>query len=209
MEQAQQTPINGNVDPEVFRRVWDRVMTDEAQSPIAVEPSARPAVPEEGSKPNTQQMPSSVPEQMEVLDDRMLLEQGLTELGQGMALARGLARRAGRRGMVLQALLSDYRRAARQLSAAYFLAVGKKRGPGTGEKSSGEEFALGLRELFWWEKGWSERCLQAAGQAQDTYLQQLFQRLSQTGQIHLGMIRGALEELQDPALDGARTHGVN
>ncbi len=74
---------------------------------------------------------------------------------------------------------------------------------------AGTGLAQGLRELYWWERDWSRQCLQAAEQAQDDYVQQLFQRLSQTGQIHLGIIRGALEQMQTPGLDGGRSRGVN
>lgn len=203
MQQTQPAPLSGDVDPEVFRRVWSRVMTDEESSPIAVE-EARPSEPEPESSPQPER--TAKPEQ--AVEDSTWLAQILEQLERGLILAQGVTRRAGRHGTALSALVSDYRRAARQLSAAYFLATGERWVPGGGAPEK-VAVAQGLRELYWWEREWSGQCLQAAAQAEDSYLQQLFQRLSQTGQIHLGIIRGVLEQMQSPGLDGGRGRGVN
>lgn len=209
MQQTQSAPLSGDVDPEVFRRVWSRVMADEESSPIAVEPEqktsasavpeARPQEREERPEPTETPAPG----------DGALLEQGLSGMGRGLALARALSRKSGGRGTALAALTADYRRAARQLGAAYFLATGKQKLWDSPTVPAGTGLAQGLRELYWWERDWSRQCLRAAEQAQDDYVQQLFQRLSQTGQIHLGIIRGALEQMQAPGLDGGRARGVN
>lgn len=207
MQQTQPAPLSGDVDPEVFRRVWSRVMEDEENSPIAVEPGpAAPAVqvPRE-MEPQAQPEPASMP----APGDSALLEKGLEGLGRGLSLSRALVRRWGGRGAALAALTADYRRAARQLGAAYFLATGERRSWEERVPPAGMDLAQGLRELYWWERDWSGQCLRAAEQARDDYVQQLFQRLSQTGQIHLGIIRGALEQMQPSGLDGGRPHRVN
>ena len=213
MQQMEASPLGGAVDPEVFRRVWNRVMADGADSPIVVSGEAegeRPAPPpaREGAADGAER---AVPRAQVsrpgggrgTPGDQALLARTLEELGRGMALVRGMGP-MGRRGPALSALAADYRRAARQLSAAYFLACGERRGPGGAQTPVGLGLARGLRELFWWERDWSGLCLEAAGQAEDTFLQELYRGLAQTGQIHLGIIRGALERMQGAALDGGR-----
>lgn len=207
MQQTQPAPLSGDVDPEVFRRVWSRVMADEENSPIAVEPEQKataPAAPEprrQEERPEEKGNPAS--------GDGVLLERGLEGLGRGLSLARALSRRWGGRGAALTALTADYRRAARQLGAAYFLTTGERRTWEGKTPPANMGLAQGLRELYWWERDWSGQCLRAAEQARDDYVQQLFHRLSQTGQIHLGIIRGALEQMEPRGLDGGRTRGVN
>lgn len=219
MQQMDTSPLGGAVDPEVFRRVWNRVMAGGADSPIAVEQgkTAAGAAPEEpgerGAPPRGESASSQSAQQppkgeRAAPGDGVLLAAVLEELGRGLALVRRTAP-AGRRGPALSALGADYRRAARQLGAAYFLTTGERWRFGDGGPRAALEPARGLRELFWWERGWSRQCLEAARQAEDDYVQQLFQRLSQTGEIHLGIIRGALEQLQPAALDGGLGRGVN
>ncbi|RHR07410.1 hypothetical protein DWX58_11150 [Pseudoflavonifractor sp. AF19-9AC] len=210
MQQTQPAPLSGDVDPEVFRRVWSRVMADEEHSPIAVEPGSEAPAPAAMPEPAVQNM-QEIPEPVKRsgADDGTLLKEGLEGLIRGLSLSQALARRWGGRGAALTALTADYRRAARQLGTAYFLTTGERcawagKAPGTAMG-----LARGLRELYWWERDWSGQCLRAAAQAEDDYVQQLFGRLSQTGQIHLGIIRGALEQMETPGLDGGRTRGVN
>ena len=51
MEQQNISPMSGaNIDPDTFRRVWDRVMPDQTYSPLEVEPPAQPSVSEGGSE---------------------------------------------------------------------------------------------------------------------------------------------------------------
>ena len=51
MEQQNISPVSGaNIDPDTFRRVWDRVMPDQTYSPLEVEPPAQPSVSEGGSE---------------------------------------------------------------------------------------------------------------------------------------------------------------
>ena len=205
MRQMEIAPMGETVDPEVFRRVWSRVMADGAERPIAVEEGQAPpaAPPPAGPQPEGRGEERQAPS-----GDGALLLRGLEELGRGLALARGAARRPGRPGPGLSALLADYRRAARQLSAACFLLTGARQTLPAGGPTPADP-AQALRALYWWERGWSGWCLEAAGQAEDPFLQELCRTLAQTGQVHLGIIRGVLEQLQGPALDGGRGRGVN
>ena len=209
MQQTQPAPLSGDVDPEVFRRVWSRVMADEHSSPIAVEPEKEAAVPAAPELRHQEAEEAPEPEKVSAPGDGALLEGGLKGLGRGLALSRVLSRRPGGKSAALAALEADYRRAARQLGTAYFLTTGERWAWGSQTPEAGMGLAQGLRELYWWEREWSRQCLQGAKQAEDDYVQQLFQRLSQTGQIHLGIIRGALEQMQQPGLDGGRSRGVN
>ncbi len=205
MQQMDTSPLSGSVDEEVFRRVWDRVMEGGGSSPIEVKPAKKEEQPQAAALPSSKEKPA---EKEKIDGDGALLERGLEEIGAGLSLARSLARRGGRHGTALSALVSDHRRAARRLSAAYFLLRGDSRLPKVTAPAE-RGFALGLRELFWWERQWSQSCLEAAGQAEDSFLKELFQQLAQTAQIHLEMIRGILEQIQGAALDGGSGRGVH
>ena len=210
MQQTQPAPLSGDVDPEVFRRVWSRVMADEANSPIAVETGPEPAAPPAAPPPRSRETTERPePAQGSARDDGVLLEQGLEGLSRGLSLALALARRWGGRRGALTALAADYRRAARQLGAARFLVTGERRMWENRVLPAGMDLAQGLRELYWWERDWSGQCLRAADRAGDAYVQQLFRRLSETGRIHLGIIRGVLEQMEPRGLDGGRSRGVN
>ena len=106
-------------DPEVFARVWSRVMPDQALSPI------QPALPALRSPAQTAPAPSCLGEgsaryvpQLEALMD---------QLHAALGSVRQLARRGGgRASRLLASLAADQQRQLRRLSAAYFLITGRR-----------------------------------------------------------------------------------
>ena len=128
-------------DPEVFARVWSRVMPDQALSPI------QPALPALRSPAQTAPAPSCLGEgsaryvpQLEALMD---------QLHAALGSVRQLARRGGgRASRLLASLAADQQRQLRRLSAAYFLITGRRYAPkGQGAAPSGP-LSSALRTLF-------------------------------------------------------------
>ena len=187
-------------DPEVFQRVWNRVMPDQDRSPIAMDAPAQPAVP--ALSPVPEQPPETAP------------QVPLTCLGEGsrpytqairdmMDQTRGflrslqsLSRRSGSRAArVLSGIAGDLRREERRLSTAHFLITGERYSPSqTGAVPSGP-LPLALRALF---QQLHQRAAQARAAAQgmgDPCLQQLFQDLGEDAEFYAQRLRALLEEI--------------
>lgn len=187
-------------DPEVFQRVWNRVMPDQDRSPIAMDAPAQPAVP--ALSPVPEQPPETAP------------QVPLTCLGEGsrpytqairdmMDQTRGflrslqsLSRRSGSRAArVLSGIAGDLRREERRLSTAHFLITGERYSPSqTGAVPSGP-LPLALRALF---QQLHQRAAQARAAAQgmgDPCLQQLFQDLGEDAEFYAQRLRALLEEM--------------
>lgn len=185
-------------DPEVFQRVWNRVMPDQDRSPIAMDAPAQPAVP--ALSPAPEQPPETAP------------QVPLTCLGEGsrpytqairdmMDQTRGflrslqtLSRRSGSRAArVLSGIAGDLRREERRLSTAHFLITGERYSPSqTGAAPSGP-LPLALRTLF---QQLHQRAAQARAAAQgmgDPCLQQLFQDLGEDAEFYAQRLRALLE----------------
>ena len=185
-------------DPEVFQRVWNRVMPDQDRSPIAMDAPAQPAVP--ALSPVPEQPPETAP------------QVPLTCLGEGsrpytqairdmMDQTRGflrslqsLSRRSGSRAArVLSGIAGDLRREERRLSIAHFLITGERYSPSqTGAVPSGP-LPLALRALF---QQLHQRAAQARAAAQgmgDPCLQQLFQDLGEDAEFYAQRLRALLE----------------
>ena len=187
-------------DPEVFQRVWNRVMPDQDRSPIAMDAPSQPAVP--ALSPAPEQPPETAP------------QVPLTCLGEGsrpytqairdmMDQTRGflrslqtLSRRSGSRAArVLSGIAGDLRREERRLSTAHFLITGERYAPSqTGTGPSGS-LPLALRTLF---QQLHQRAAQARAAAQgmgDPCLQQLFQDLGEDAEFYAQRLRALLEEM--------------
>lgn len=187
-------------DPEVFQRVWNRVMPDQDRSPIAMDAPSQPAVP--ALSPAPEQPPETAP------------QVPLTCLGEGsrpytqairdmMDQTRGflrslqsLSRRSGSRAArVLSGIAGDLRREERRLSTAHFLITGERYSPSqTGAVPSGP-LPLDLRTLF---QQLHQRAAQARAAAQgmgDPCLQQLFQDLAEDAEFYAQRLRALLEEI--------------
>ena len=187
-------------DPEVFQRVWNRVMPDQDRSPIAMDAPAQPAVP--ALSPAPEQPPETAP------------QVPLTCLGEGsrpytqairdmMDQTRGflrslqaLSRRSGSRtARVLSGIAGDLRREERRLSTAHFLITGERYSPSQSGAVPSGPLPLALRALF---QQLHQRAAQARAAAQgmgDPCLQQLFQDLGEDAEFYAQRLRALLEEM--------------
>ena len=181
-------------DPEVFQRVWNRVMPDQDRSPIAMDAPALSPAPEqppetppevpltclgEGSRPYTQAI-------------RDMTDQTRGFLRSLQALSRRSGSRAAR---VLSGIAGDLRREERRLSTAYFLITGERYSPSQAGAAPSGPLPLALRALF---QQLHQRAAQARAAAQgmgDPCLQQLFQDLGEDAEFYAQRLRALLEEI--------------
>ena len=187
-------------DPEVFQRVWNRVMPDQDRSPIAMDAPAQPAVP--ALSPVPEQPPETAPQvPLTCLGEgsrpytqtiRDMMDQTRGFLRSLQALSRRSGSRAAR---VLSGIAGDLRREERRLSTAHFLITGERYSPSqTGAVPSGP-LPLALRALF---QQLHQRAAQARAAAQgmgDPCLQQLFQDLGEDAEFYAQRLRALLEEM--------------
>lgn len=185
-------------DPEVFQRVWNRVMPDQDRSPIAMDAPAQPAVP--ALSPAPEQPPETAPQvPLTCLGEgsrpytqaiRDMMDQTRGFLRSLQALSRRSGSRAAR---VLSGIAGDLRREERRLSTAHFLITGERYSPSqTGAAPSGP-LPLALRTLF---QQLHQRAAQARAAAQgmgDPCLQQLFQDLGEDAEFYAQRLRALLE----------------
>lgn len=185
-------------DPEVFQRVWNRVMPDQDRSPIAMDAPAQPAVP--ALSPVPEQPPETPPQvPLTCLGEgsrpytqaiRDMMDQTRGFLRSLQALSRRSGSRAAR---VLSGIAGDLRREERRLSTAHFLITGERYSPSqTGAAPSGP-LPLALRTLF---QQLHQRAAQARAAAQgmgDPCLQQLFQDLGEDAEFYAQRLRALLE----------------
>ena len=232
-----------DIDPETFRRVWERVMPDQTNSPIALGPApapaqnrkpapdpgrrpaapvpqrpalpnqpaptlqrpampnqpaptpqrpAMPAQPDPGPRPPVMPtQPGPIPRQTEGED---VVLRRLMDLGQeGAAGGQLMARRTGSQPKALTGLVSDYRKALRQLSAAYFLATGRRYQPRGNTPTRSSSLDQALREQFQWEQRWIRACMEGADRVEDPTVRELCRELAREGNLHSRAIRGLLE----------------
>ena len=187
-------------DPEVFQRVWNRVMPDQDRSPIAIDAPSQPAVP--ALSPAPEQPPETPPEvPLTCLGEgsrpytqaiRDMMDQTRGFLRSLQALSRRSGSRAAR---VLSGIAGDLRREERRLSTAHFLITGERYSPSqTGAVPSGP-LPLALRALF---QQLHQRAAQARAAAQgmgDPCLQQLFQDLGEDAEFYAQRLRALQEEM--------------
>ena len=187
-------------DPEVFQRVWNRVMPDQDRSPIAMDAPAQPAVP--ALSPAPEQPPETAPQvpltclgegsRPDTQAIRDMIDQTRGFLRSLEALSRRSGSRAAR---VLSGIAGDLRREERRLSTAHFLITGERYSPSqTGAVPSGP-LPLALRALF---QQLHQRAAQARAAAQgmgDPCLQQLFQDLGEDAEFYAQRLRALLEEM--------------
>lgn len=187
-------------DPEVFQRVWNRVMPDQDRSPIAMDAPAQPAVP--ALSPVPEQPPETAPQvPLTCLGEgsrpytqaiRDMMDQTWGFLRSLQALSRRSGSRAAR---VLSGIAGDLRREERRLSTAHFLITEERYSPSqTGAVPSGP-LPLALRALF---QQLHQRAAQARAAAQgmgDPCLQQLFQDLGEDAEFYAQRLRALLEEM--------------
>ena len=189
-------------DPEVFQRVWNRVMPDQEHSPISVNstqssapttpavPAFSPAPEESPKAPLTCLGEDSQP-YLQTVEDMMEQTQGFLH-----TLQRLSRRSQGRTARVLYGLASELRRELRQLSTAYFLISGVRYLPADRAAPRLESTFLGtLRARFLAEQRGEAAYRAAAEGCQDPCLRALYLELAQEEQGHSLALRSILEEL--------------
>ena len=210
------------IDPEVFRRVWNRVMPNQENSPLTVDaPGARktaavpapagdmgrspapPVRPVPAPEPPPRRQPAPVPPPAAPAPapgpgngDEQTLRALMERLWQAAVRSQELSRRAGSGGRPLSALAADCRQGLRQLSTAYFLAFGRWYQPSGRVPAPERALSLALREQFLWEGQWARDCLQAAEGTRDPALQELYRELAERGRARARSIRAQLERME-------------
>ena len=193
------------LDPEVFRRVWERVMEGRTDSPIQVAPPQE-TVPGEGEAQGeepgkSRQSPQEPSDQEqgngEGTQNQQILKQLLALAWEGAAAGGQLVRRTGGRYRMLAQLAADHRTALRRLSAAYFLETGEHCTLPAGRSQGGKSGPLDrvLREQYLWEEGWQKTCRTAADTLEGEALRELCQELAQDAALHTRAIRSVLERM--------------
>ena len=187
-------------DPDVFQRVWNRVMPDQEHSPIAVDAPTLPAVPT--LSPAPEEAPEPAPEvpltclgegsqrYVQTIRDMMEQTQGFLRI-----LQRLSRRSAGRPARVLSALSADLRRDLRRLSTAHFLITGGRYSPRQSGAPLSAPLDQTLRTLF---QQFHQRAAQVRSAAQDMgdpCLAQLFQELGDGAEFYAHRLRALLEDL--------------
>ena len=192
MEQSWETLANQQVDPEVFRRVWSRVMPDQRDSPLVVvqqEEDIKKAV-EVGCLAGKHERKRGDPglnEEMETLKKMMAL------LWEGMVRLQMLNRKSGGQSRQIQAMAADNRRAMRQLETSLVLLTGQRERNRNKWTVPEEPMALGLRSQFLWEQRWRTLCRKTGEETEDIVLARLCKRLEEESILHSQLIRQTLE----------------
>ena len=187
-------------DPEVFQRVWNRVMPDQDRSPIAMDAPSQPAVPALSPAPEQPpETPPSAPLTCLGEGSRPYTQaiRDMTDQTRGFLRSlQSLSRRSdSRAARVLSGIAGDLRREERRLSTAYFLITGARYSPSQAGAAPSGPLPLALRTLF---QQLHQRAAQARAAAQgmgDPCLQQLFQDLGEDAEFHAQRLRALLEEM--------------
>lgn len=187
-------------DPEVFQRVWNRVMPDQDHSPIAMDAPAQPAVPALSPAPEQPpETPPSAPLTCLGEGSRPYTQaiRDMTDQTRGFLRSlQSLSRRSGSRAArVLSGIAGDLRREERRLSTAHFLITGERYSPSQAGAAPSGPLPLALRTLF---QQLHQRAAQARAAAQgmgDPCLQQLFQDLAEDAEFYAQRLRALLEEI--------------
>ena len=194
MEQSLEMLAAQQVDPEVFRRVWARVMPNQKDSPIVVVPPAEKRRQQPARPTAAPTRPKEPETQKEQAGEETLLKQLLEQLWEGSGRLQELHRRSGGRSRYMQALAADYRRTLRQLEVSWFLLTGRRDWRRPSLSFRNEPLAMGLRTQFLWERKWRDLCLRTGEETTDPVLGRLCRQLAEESILHAQLIRSMLEQ---------------
>lgn len=184
-------------DPEIFRRVWARVMPDGEGSPIALEPEQ----PEKAEKQEASQRPPEekpTPEREPGADLEQLMDRTRT----ASESAQSLARRAGRYSQSMGALAAEDRMALRRFSAAYYLETGRAcilPKPSQSQEPEILALAPALRRQYQREEELERLCAAQMKRSAGTQAE-LLEELSLQFRRHCRTLRQTLERLEPDRL---------
>lgn len=127
------------------------------------------------------------------------LEELMDLAKEGMAVHRQLARRMrGVPAQTLNALAEQHRQALRQLSAVYFLILGRRYVPKQVQPRLPLPLAPALRRQFLWEQALERKASRGAAETADPCLKALYGRTAQQAAEAASAIQAVLEGLMDP-----------
>ena len=179
-------------DPETFRRVWARVMSDGEGSPIALEPEPSERTEQQESLPEEHSVPEREPgASLEMLIDRTRA---------AFESAQHLVRRAGRYGQSIGAVAAEDRTALRRLSAAYYLETGRDyRSNRTPQSPEPLALAPALRRQYQREEELEGLCVNQMKRSAGTQAE-LLEELSLQFRRHCRTLRQTLERMEPDRL---------
>lgn len=179
-------------DPEIFRRVWARVMPDGEGSPIALEPEPSERTEQQESLPEERSGPEREPgASLEMLIDRTRA---------AFESAQHLVRRAGRYGQSIGAVAAEDRTALRRLSAAYYLETGRDyRSNRTPQSPEPLALAPALRRQYQREEELEGLCVNQMKRSAGTQAE-LLEELSLQFRRHCRTLRQTLERMEPDRL---------
>lgn len=179
-------------DPEIFRRVWARVMPDGEGSPIALEPEPSERTEQQESLPEERSGPEREPgASLEMLIDRTRA---------AFESAQHLVRRAGRYGQSIGAVAAEDRTALRRLSAAYYLETGQDyRSNRTPQSPEPLALAPALRRQYQREEELEGLCVNQMKRSAGTQAE-LLEELSLQFRRHCRTLRQTLERMEPDRL---------
>ena len=177
MEERQILPQPGDeaLDPEVFRRVWDRVMEGRSAGPLVPLPAQTTRQTEEKA---------DEPDELAAL---------ARDLVRGRDLAQALARRTGSRALNEGAGL--LRRTERELTADRFLQQGVEERTARTATDGAQPLLPALRTLYRWSVDWWTRCRALAEKTPDPLLAQRLEEWGRRGIVTARAAREAVEVL--------------
>lgn len=187
-------------DPEMFRRVWDRVMSrGEGEEELSL-PAQPPSAPLPVPLPTPEVSPET--ECGEVClenigaDQAGILGEMLEEICFMGRFYRAMLRQAqGNAARQLRYLAEEQQRQLKQLGVVYFLLTGEQFVYGNHGMSVPRGLHYALREMFIREGQQYCRYIQMAGRVRDLCLKELMEEFAQTARLHTEMIRRILEGL--------------
>lgn len=177
-------------DRDTFARVWQRVMPNADQSPLALAPPA-PEAPIHTTAPVPKQTLFTSASTM----DEEILKRSMDKICSEASALVAMARRGGRSGQHLSAMASDCRRACCRLSVAYFLVTGQQYQPHLSTAPVPVAHTAALRERWVAARQWEQLCTQAASASHDALLQELYLDLARGGKARAERIWSLLEQI--------------
>ena len=187
-------------DPEMFQRVWERVMSrKEGEGKLSL-PAQPPSVPMPLPLPTPEVSPETECSRLCLgdvgADQAGILGEMLEEICFIGRFYRAMLRQAqGNTARQLRYMAEEQQRQLKQLGVVYFLLTGEEFVYGNHGMSVPRGLRYALREMFLRE---GQRCclyIQTAGQVRDLCLRELLEEFARTARLHTEMIRTILEGL--------------
>lgn len=177
-------------DRETFQRVWNRVMPNQENCPVALTPAPQAPAAQPGNR------------------DADLLARLLDQQAAEAAAYQQMARQQNPCGRRLSVLAADCQRSFRQLSAARFLLTGQPYRPGPAAVSLPSSLPLALRERYLEARRGHTMAEQASQQVQDPALARLLTEFARELEDRAGQIAAILEQIFPAPLPGSSRNSL-